>query len=144
MATIDTEIIINASLEKIFRYVSKPSNLPQIWPSVVEIKNEQLLPNGGYSAQWVYKMAGKYLEGTGEYTNVVPNQWFTIKTKGAVDSTITMTFRYVDSQTRVTLTINYRVPSALLGWLARRIIVKMNEQEAGLILANLRAILEER
>ncbi len=143
MATIDTEIIINAPLEKIFRYVSKPSNLPQIWPSVIEIKNEQLLPNGGYSAQWVYKMAEKYLEGTGEYTAMVPNQWFTIKTKGAVDSTITMTFRYVDSKTRVTLTINYRVPSAILGWLARRIILKMNEQEADLVLANLRAILEE-
>jgi len=40
MATIDKEVIINAPLDKIFSYVSKPSNLPQIWPSLVEIKNE--------------------------------------------------------------------------------------------------------
>ena len=143
MATIYKEITINAPPQKIFSYLTKPSNLPQIWPSVVEIKNEQLLPNGGYSAEWVYKMAGRHLEGTGEYIDIAPNQYFTIKTKGAVNSTITCTFRSMDSQTRVTLTIDYRVPSALLGWLAGRIIVKMNEQEAQLILANLRAILEE-
>jgi len=143
MATIDKEIIINAPPQKIFSYLSKPSNLPQIWPSVVEIKNEQLLPNGGYRAEWVYKMAGMHLEGTGEYIDIAENRYFTIKTKGAIDSTITCTVRSMDSQTRVTLTIDYRVPSPLLGWLARRIIVKMNEQEAELILANLRAILEE-
>jgi uncharacterized membrane protein len=112
-------------------------------PSLVEIKNEQLLPNGGYSAAWLYKMAGMYLEGTGEYTDIVPNKWFTVKTKGAVDSTITWTFRSKDSQTRVTLTIEYRVPLPLLGWLAEIVIVKMNEQEADLILANLRTRLEE-
>jgi len=143
MARIDKEIIINAPLEKIFNYISKPSNLPQIWASLIEIKNEQLLPNGGYSAQWAYKMAGVYLEGTGEYTDVVPNKWFTIKTKGAVNSTISCTFRYIDSQTRVTLTIDYQVPSPVLGWWARKIVVKMNEQEAELILANLRTRLEE-
>lgn len=143
MARIDKEIIINAPLEKIFNYLSKPSNLPQIWASLIEIKNEQLLPNGGYSAQWAYKMGGVYLEGTGEYTDLVRNQWFTIKTKGAVDSTISCTFRYIDSQTRVTLTIDYEVPSQVLGWLTRKTIVKMNKQEAELILANLRARLEE-
>lgn len=88
-------------------------------------------------------MAGMYLEGTGEYTDIVPNKWFTVKTKGAVDSTITWTFRSKDSQTRVTLTIEYRVPLPLLGWLAEIVIVKMNEQEADLILANLRTRLEE-
>lgn len=83
------------------------------------------------------------MEGTGEYIDIAPNQYFTIKTKGNVDSTITCTIRSMDSQTRVTLTIDYRVPLVLLGWLAGRISVKMNEQEAQLILANLRAILEE-
>ena len=143
MARIYKEITINAPPQKIFSYLTKPSNLPQIWPNVVEIKNEQLLPSGGYIAEWVYKMAGRHLEGTGEYIDIAQNRYFTIKTKGDVDSTITCTFRSIDSQTRVTLTIDYRVPSALLGWLTGRIIVKMNKQEAHLILANLRAILEE-
>lgn len=137
MATIDKEIMINAPLEKIFEYVSKPSNLLQIWPSLIQIKNEQLLPNGGYSFQWVYKMSGMHLEGTGEYTGIVPNQWLTAKTRGAINSTITWTFRSKENQTRVTLTIEYRAPLPLLGRLAEKIVVKMNEQEADLILANL-------
>jgi ligand-binding SRPBCC domain-containing protein len=143
MATVNKEITINAPLEKIFSYLSKPSNLQQIWPSLMVIKNEQLLPNGGYSAQWVFKMGGKLLEGTGECIDIVPNQWLTIKTSGAVESAITYTVRAKEGQTRVTLSIDYRVPSALLSWLAGRIIIKINEQEADLILANLRAILEE-
>ncbi|MDH4273153.1 MAG: hypothetical protein OEW18_14360 [Candidatus Aminicenantes bacterium] len=94
------------------------------------------------------KMAGLHLEGTGEYIDLAPNQYFTIKTKGAVDSIITCTVRPIDSRTRdsptrVTLTIDYKVPSALLSWLAGKTIVKMNEREAELILANLQAILEE-
>ena len=56
MARIYKEITINAPPQKIFSYLTKPSNLPQIWPNVVEIKNEQLLPSGGYIAEWVYKM----------------------------------------------------------------------------------------
>ncbi len=142
MAIINKEITINAPLKKIFSYLSNPSNLLQIWPSVVGIKNKQLLPNGGYSADWVYEMAGMHLEGTGEYAEYFLNQWFSIKTKGDLESTITCTVRYIDNQTRVTLTIDYKVPSALLAWLTGKIIVKMNELEADLILANLRVIME--
>lgn len=142
MVKIDKEIIIDAPLGKIFDYLSKPSNLPQIWPSLVEIKNEQLLPNGGYSAEWLYKMGWIFLEGTGKYTDIVPKQWFTIETKGAVDSTIMFTFWPLGKQTRVTLTIDYRVPTPVLGRLAEMVIVKMNENQTDLILANLRIIME--
>ena len=36
-------------VEKIFRYLNDPSNWPEFWPSLVEVTNLQLLPNGGYS-----------------------------------------------------------------------------------------------
>jgi carbon monoxide dehydrogenase subunit G len=143
MAIINKEITINAPPHKIFNFFRKPSNLTQIWPGLILIKNEQLLPSGGYSFEYVYKMAGMQLEGTGAFADISPNNWFSIKTKGAVDSIITWTFRSIDRQTRVTLTIDYHVPSALVSWLTGAIIVKMNEQEAELILANLRTILEE-
>jgi len=144
MTRIDKEITINAPLEKVYNFVIKPSNLPQIWPSLMLIKNEQLLPIGGYSAQWVYKMGGKLLEGTGEYTDIIPNQWFTIKTTGEVESAITCTFRSKDEgQTRVTFTVDYHIPPVLLAWLAGKIIIKINEREAELLLTNLKAILEE-
>jgi hypothetical protein len=58
MTRVDKEIFINAPVDKIYDFVIKPSNLLQIWPSLMQVKNEQLLPNGGYSAKWVYKMGG--------------------------------------------------------------------------------------
>lgn len=139
MAEINKEIIIDAPLQKIFAYVSKPSNLPEIWPSLVEITNEELLPDGGYSFQFVYKMSGVNLKGTGEFINIVPNQWFTVKTKGAIESTITFTFRPRESQTRVTFTIEYKTPVPILNLIGKKTMEKINEQEADLILLNLKA-----
>ena len=139
MARVEKEVIVNAPVEKVFSYISEPNNLLEFWPSLVEIKDVQSLPNGGYSARWVYKMAGMRFDGTGEYTQVVPNHWIIIETKGGVSSTITWTFRSVQDGTRVNLTVEYRVPIPLLGKLAEAIIVMMNEQEGDLMMANLRA-----
>ena len=139
MITINKKIIINAPVEKIFAYVSKPSNLTQIWPSLMQIKNEKLLPNGKYIFEWIYKMAGVYLEGIGEYTDIVSNKWFIAKTRGAIESTMTWKFQPRGERTQVTFIIEYGTPSASLNQLSEAIITKMNDQEADLILANLKA-----
>ena len=139
VARIDKEVILEVPIEKIFSYISEPRNLPEFWPSLMEVKDVQSLPNGGHSARWIYKMVGMRFEGTGEYTRMFPNQFFVIETKGGIRSTITWTFRSWKNKTRVTLTIEYKVPIPLLGKLAEAIIVKMNEQEGDLILANLQA-----
>ncbi|MFC2017200.1 SRPBCC family protein [Chloroflexota bacterium] len=137
MAKIEEAAIVNAPIERIFRHINEPSNWLEFWPSLVEIKDVQSLPNGGYRARWVYKMAGMRFKGKGEYTDVAPNHWLVIKTKGGIRSTITWTFRSIGEKTRVTLTIEYKVPILLLGKLAEAIVVKMNEQEANLIMHNL-------
>jgi len=139
MAKIDKEVWVEAPIEKIFGYISDPRNLPEFWPSLMEIKDVQSLPNGGYSARWVYKMLGMRFEGTGEYTQIVPHRFFVIETKGDIRSTIAWTVRSLENKTRVTLTIDYKVPVPLLGKLAEYIALKMNEQEADLIMANLQA-----
>ena len=46
MAKGETTITINASVEKVFAYVNEPTNLPEVWPSMVEVKDVQRLPNG--------------------------------------------------------------------------------------------------
>jgi len=143
LAIADKEIMIKAPLEKIFNFVLKPSNLLQIWPSLIDIKNERLLPNGGYSAKWMYKMSGVRFQGAGEVTDIHPNCWFTSTTRGAVESIITWTFRSKENQTRVTLTVDYRVPSTIIGRFTEIILIKMNDKEADLLLDNLRTKLEE-
>jgi uncharacterized protein YndB with AHSA1/START domain len=143
MAKADKEIMIKAPPEKIFNFVLKPSNLLQIWPSLIDIKNERLLPNGGYSAKWDYKMGGIQFHGASEVVDIHPNCWFTSATRGAVESIITWTFRSKENQTRVTLTVDYRVPLTVIGRLTEIIITKMNDKEAELVLDNLRTKLEE-
>jgi len=137
MAELERAAIVNAPIEKIFRYINEPRNWLEFWPSLMEMKDVQSLPNGGYRARWVYKMAGMRFKGEGEYIDVAPNHWLVIKTKGGIGSTITWTFRSAGNKTRVTLTIEYKVPIPLLGKLAEAIVVKMNEQEADLIMHNL-------
>ncbi|MFC2006964.1 SRPBCC family protein, partial [Chloroflexota bacterium] len=93
MARIDKEVIVSSSLERVFNYISKPSNWLEFWPSLIEIEDIQPLPKGGYKAKYEYKMAGIRFKGTGEYTEFIPNNWIVVQTKGGVISTITCTFR---------------------------------------------------
>lgn len=139
MARVEKEVTVVAPIEQVCTYISEPANVPEFWPSVLEIKNVKPLPNGGYSGQWLYKMAGVTFEGRGTYTEVVPNQWLVIETRGGIKSRITWTFRSRGEVTRITLTIEYIIPIPLLGKLAEAIIARMNDQEADLVMANLRA-----
>ena len=142
MSKVEKTITINAPIEKVFGYVEEPTNLPEIWPSLVEAKDVQRLPNGGTSFRWVYKMAGVRFEGTSEDTDYVANQRVVSKTKGGIESTVTWTFQPEAGGTKVTYEAEYTVPIPLLGKLAESFIVKQNEGEAELILANLKARME--
>ncbi|MFC1860362.1 SRPBCC family protein [Chloroflexota bacterium] len=139
MVTIGEAVTINAPVEKIFSYISTPNNLPEFWPSLVEVTDVQSLPKGGYKARYVYKMAGIHFIGTGEYTEIVPNKSLVIMTKGGISSVLTWTFRSQANRTRIGLTVNYEIPILLLSKLAGVVVKKMNEQELTFMLANLRA-----
>lgn len=142
MPKIERTISINAPVEKVFDYWTEPANLPEYWPSVVEVKDRQRLPNGGNSFRWVYKMAGMRFEGTSEDVEYIANQRTVTKNKGGIESTITMMFQPEDGGTKLTIQTEYTVPVPLLGKLAEAFIVKVNENETDLLLANLKARME--
>jgi uncharacterized protein YndB with AHSA1/START domain len=143
MPRVNNEVIIHAPVEKVFHYVSQPANLQQIWPSLVEVTNEELLPNGGYRYRWKYKMSGIQFSGFGEAIDFKRNVLLISRNVGAIESVVTFAFMSKDIQTKVTLGIDYRVPLLLLGKFTETIILKMNEKEAELILDNLRIIFEK-
>jgi uncharacterized protein YndB with AHSA1/START domain len=140
MATIKSSITINAPVEKVFEY-SKPEYLPEIWPSLVEVKNIKELPNGGYGWDWVYKMAGMKFNGSSKHIEYVENERTVAKSTG-IESTITWTFEPVGGGTMMTALTEYKIPVPLLGKMAEAFIVKMNENESDTILANMKARLE--
>jgi uncharacterized membrane protein len=143
MPSVTKEVFITAPLNEIYDYAKIPSNLPQIWPSLVEINNEKLLDNGGYRFHWKYIMSGITFKGAGEYTDIVPNLWLISNTHGDIESTHTWTFRFRDNKTKVTLTVDYRLPTQLIKRLGVFTLAK-NEKEAELILDNLRMKFEGR
>lgn len=142
MAKVEKSITINATVEKVFNYIDGGTNLPEIWPSLMEVKDVKRLPNGGHSDRYVYKMAGVRLEGTSEDIEYVPNQRIVTKTKGGADSIQTWLFQPEVGGTKVTFIAEYTVPIPVLGKLAESIIIKMNEHEGDTILANLKAMME--
>ena len=144
MEIIKKETVVNASLKRVFDYLENPANWPEFWSSLVTVSEVQPLPDGGYKANYQYKMAGRLFNGKGEYINYVPNQRIVISTKGGILSKLTFTFRSIpektnSQQTRITLTVEYEIPIPLLGKFAEIIIRKMNEQDIELLMANLNA-----
>jgi len=142
MATFNKSITINAPIEKVFKYSTEPSNLPEIWPSLVENKLVERLPNGGNKTQFVYKMAGMRFEGISEDTEFIPNQRVVSKTEEIVESEMIWEYQSEGEATKVIFRVEYTVPIPLLGKLAEAFIVKQNENEAETLLANLKARME--
>ena len=128
-------------MEKVFEF-SRPENLPEIWPSLVEVSNIKELPNGGYSWEWVYKMAGMRFSGASTHTEYVLNERTVSESTGGIESTITWLFEPADGGTKLTTIADYKIPVPLLGKLAEAFIVKVNENESAAILANLKAKME--
>jgi uncharacterized protein YndB with AHSA1/START domain len=142
MAQVERSVLIQAPVEKVFSFAADPSHLPEFWPSMMEVKDIQPLPSGGHRFHWVYQMAGMRFEGTSDDVEYLPNQQLVQKGKGGIESTITWTFRSEAAGTKVTFLAEYVVPVPLLGRLAEAVIVKVNEHETEVLLANLKARME--
>jgi len=126
-----------------FTYVSDPKNLPEIWPSLVEVKDVKDLPEHvGSTYNWTYKMAGMRFEGTTEVTEFVPNKRTVVKDHGAIEGTRTILLQPENGSTKYTTIVEYTIPTPLLGKLAERLIVKLNEHEGETVLANLKTRME--
>ena len=142
MAKLIKSISIQAPVDKVFAYLSDPNNQVEIWPSIVEVTDVVRLPDGGYTHGWVYKMAGVRLTGSTRTLEFVPNQRFIEETKGGLESVLTWTFEPENGGTRLTVVTEYKVPIPVLGRMAEAIIVKMNDHEGTMVLANLKARME--
>jgi len=142
MAEIKRSISINAPVEKVFAHIEDPVNFPEVWPSMVEVKDVEELPTGGRKFNWVYKMLGVRLEGTSETTEYVANQRIVTKGTGGVETTFVWEFLPEGEGTKLNVSIEYTVPVPVLGKLAEGLIVKLNEREADTLMANLKDRLE--
>ena len=136
------EIKINAPVDKVFAFMNDPRNLPEIWPSMIEVKDVTPAAGGGFNFGWVYKMAGLHIDGASETIEYVVDQRTVTKSTKGIESKFTWVYETVDNGTKLTVDVEYIVPIPVLGKLAEAIIVKQNEHEAEILLDNLKNRME--
>jgi uncharacterized protein YndB with AHSA1/START domain len=142
VAKVEKTISINAPVEKVFAYVDDPTNLLEIWPSLVDVKDVERLPSGGSKFRWTYKMAGVRIEGVAEAVEYIINRRIVSESEGGVSSTIIWAFEPEDGGTKVTNVVDYTVHLPVLRKLAESFLVRVNENEGEVLLANLKARME--
>jgi uncharacterized membrane protein len=142
MAKLQKSIVIKAPVEKVFSYMSDPTHLPDIWPSMVEVKDVKPSPAGGSNFGWVYKMAGMHIDGASETTEYLPNQRQVTQSTKGIQSKFTWTYQPDPAGVKLTVEVEYTVPVPVLGKVAEAVIVRQNEGEAETLLANLKARME--
>lgn len=143
MLKLERTVTIAAPVERVFDYVTDPRNLPEIWPSLIEVKDVRDLPNGGKRFAFTYKMAGFRFEGISEPTEYVRPEHVYIKLTGGIDGTFQWKYTPVGKETRINLTVTYTIPGALLGKLAEPFIARQNEHEMELLLNSLKLRMEQ-
>jgi uncharacterized membrane protein len=142
MAKLQRSITIHAPVDKVFTFMNDPRNLPDIWPSMIDVRDVTPAAGGGYNFGWVYKMAGIRFEGASETTEYVVNQRTVTKSTKGIDSRFTWVYETVNKDTKLTVDIEYTVPVPVLGKLAESVIIKQNEHEAEILLDNLKNRME--
>ena len=141
MAKVKRSITINAPVEKVFNYLDDPMTQPEWIPSLMEVKD--VSGSGvGEHFMWTYKMAGVLLEGETTVTEHIPNKRIVTQSKGGVISTWIFNFKTHDGGTMIELDIEYTIPVPVIGKLAEKIVLKRNEREADLGMANIKEKME--
>lgn len=141
MAKVKKSIIINSPVEKVFNYISDPMSQLEWLPSMMEVKNV----NGsevGQKYHWKYRMAGVPLEGETTVIEYIPNKRIMTKSKGGANSTWIFDFETQDGGTKVDLEIEYSIPVPVIGKLAEKIVLRRNEREGDLAMANIKDKME--
>jgi uncharacterized membrane protein len=141
MAKVERSITINAPVEKVFNYIDDPLNQLEWVPSTMEITD--VSGSGvGQHYRWTYKMAGVLLKGETTVTEHLPNERIVTQIKGGVTSTWILSFKTQDGGTMMELDIEYTIPIPVIGKLAEKIVLKRNEREADLAMANVKEKME--
>ena len=142
MPKIERSITVNAPVDKVCAYMSEPKNQLEWLPGMTGIsdivRTEQEV---GSHFRWTYKMMGIPFHGESKTVEYVPNKRAVVKNTG-IPSTWTWGYEPQGGGTKISLTVEYTIPVPVLGKVAERLVLRQNEREADLGLANIKERLE--
>jgi uncharacterized membrane protein len=143
MHKVQRTIDIKAPVQRVYDFIAQPTNLPGIWPSMVEVSNVVTRSGDARDFDWVYKMAGVRLKGHTTTEETRPGAFLRTRTEGAIQSTFRWTFKGLDGMgTKLTCEVEYTIPVPVLGKIGEALVAKLNEREMETTLANLKDVME--
>ncbi len=144
MRRIRKSIEIEAPVGEVFAYATTPQNLPEFWPSILEVSNVEQSPDGRYRFDWIYKLLGIRLRGHSETIELARDRLSVVRNETGIKSTLRYEYEPRGARTEVTVESEYELPGAVFGRLAAPLAHKMLEREAEQVLVNLKAQVERR
>ena len=144
MPKVERSITINAPVRNVFNYIADPKLTTEWLPGMIKVKDINQTKEGvGSTHNWVYKMAGKRFEGKNITDEYVVNKKIVIRGEGNIKTLWNWNFEPYDHGTKINLSVEYTIPMPLmLGKIAEKIVLKQNEREADLALANIKYKME--
>jgi hypothetical protein len=126
------------------RAIALPTNMPGVWPSMIAVTNLVPKGDGTYDFDWVYKMAGVHFHGQAKIEEAKPGKLAVLRCTGGIPSTFRWGFSASGTGTRLTVDVEYTLPTPLIGKFVEAIVAKSNEREMELMLANSKDVIEHQ
>ncbi len=143
MKKIIRTIDIKAPVQNVFDFLTQPANLPSIWPNLMSVSNIVDKGGGKYDFDWVYKMVGIHFKGHAMTEEAKPGKLVRVRNEGGIPSTFIWTYAGMDGMgTRLTVEVDYTLPTPVVGKIAEALVAKINERDAETLLANLKDVME--
>ena len=133
-------VTVKKPVHEVFEYVDQPAHLPEIWPSLYEVKAVELKADVR-RFNWLYNFAGKRFAGKTETIEHVVDKKIVEQAKGDIESTFTWKFQGENGFTKIAFEADYELPAGIDAKF-ERFLIKRNDMEADLVLENLKARLE--
>ena len=142
MRKIHRTIDIKAPVQRVYEFINQPSNLPGVWPHMVSVSNIVPRDGGTNDFDWVFKMGGVHFNGHAIIEQARPEEYVRIRTEGGIPSTFVWNYATVGSNARLTVDVEYTIPTPVIGKLAEALVAKSNERDLDALLRNTKERLE--
>jgi carbon monoxide dehydrogenase subunit G len=144
MAVIETSIVIDAPVEKVFGFATYQVDRLQDWfVGIAEIQATPDYPEVGSQLEVTYKTSGLTLKATGTIQELQPNKKYVARYTGMATGDQTWTYESLGNQTRVTLHFDYKIIGGGIGKVLDMLVVeRQNKKNAEESLANLKRLVE--
>lgn len=143
MPVIEDDVLIDAPIEAVYRYLSEPENSLTILPNLTDVRNVRPLESGGYEGEFTFRLLEIELTGRFQDIELEPPERRVYTITGDAEAEVVNELASVDGGTRFRMSIDYEpFHDGLLGRITRPMADRFFRREIPSGMDNIRTILE--